>query len=384
MKLFYRFFLKGAICILIIFSGYLLNAQSQVRGTVTDTESQTPIPGANVTVKGTTMGTTTDAAGQYQLLLRNPDDVLLFSFIGYVTKEEVVGNRNVIDVNLDPDIKQLKEIVVVGYGTQEKSSVTGAVGSIKGEAINNLASANITQALQGRTAGVRVEVNGGSPGASANVIIRGTGSLTNVDPLYVIDGAFSQSMSFLNPADIESIEILKDASAAAIYGARAGQGVIIITTKTGNINQPLRIDINSSYGWQKAVRQIGYMNAAEYADYRNQANDNDGVPRAAANDSQFDPSIDSDIQSLSLRTAPVQNHGIRLYGGGQNSTYSISANYLKQEGIVVSSGFERSTFRVNTSQVLKKLKIDESLILSRSNNNQNTVLERNSAISQQP
>ncbi len=287
-----------------------------VRGHVSSGE-EGALPGVNILVKGTTLGTVTDVSGNYSITVPDGQSVLVFSSIGYASEEMEVGGRSTVDVVLQPDIQSLSEVVVVGYGTQKRANVTGAVSSIKAEDINNIVTANPTQALQGRSAGVRVEVNGGSPGAGANVIIRGTGTLSSVDPLYVIDGVFSESMDFLNPADIESIEVLKDASAAAIYGARAGQGVVIITTKRGKLNQDVQIELNASYGWQKAYRQIDYTNAREYADFRNIANDNDGVARALANDAEFDPSVDSDLQSLSLRTAPIQNYSLRVSGGGR-------------------------------------------------------------------
>jgi TonB-dependent starch-binding outer membrane protein SusC len=213
-----------------------ITAQAQemtVSGTVSSPEEGT-LPGVNVLVKGTTTGTVTDIEGNYSISVPSGQGSLVFSSIGYTTEEVPVNGRSTINLEMLPDIQSLSEVVVVGYGTQKRADVTGAVSSIDAEDINNIVTGNPTQALQGRSAGVRVEVNGGSPGAGANVIIRGTGTLSSVNPLYVIDGVFSESMDFLNPADIESIEVLKDASAAAIYGARAGQGVVIITTKRGS------------------------------------------------------------------------------------------------------------------------------------------------------
>jgi TonB-linked SusC/RagA family outer membrane protein len=352
-----------------------ITAQAQqmtVSGQVSSPD-EGPLPGVNVLVKGTTTGTVTDIEGNYNISVPSGQSTLVFSSIGYTTEEVAINGRSTINLELLPDIQSLSEVVVVGYGTQKRADVTGAVSSIEAEDINNIVTGNPTQALQGRSAGVRVEVNGGSPGAGANVIIRGTGTLSSVDPLYVIDGVFSESMDFLNPADIESIEVLKDASAAAIYGARAGQGVVIITTKRGSQNQDVQIELNASYGWQNVYRQMDYTNAREYADFRNIANDNDGVPRAPANDTQFDPSIDSDVQDLSLNTAPIQNYGIRISGGGENTTYSISANRLDQEGIVVASRFQRNSLSVNTSAEKGRFKISQSLFLSNTINNPNTV-----------
>lgn len=356
-----------------VFLGFSLQAQQMTVSGQVSSPDEGPLPGVNVLVKGTTTGTVTDIEGNYSISVPDGQSTLVFSSIGYTTEEVAVNNRSTINLELLPDIQSLSEVVVVGYGTQKRADVTGAVSSIEAEDINNIVTGNPTQALQGRSAGVRVEVNGGSPGAGANVIIRGTGTLSSVDPLYVIDGVFSESMDFLNPADIESIEVLKDASAAAIYGARAGQGVVIITTKRGSQNQDVQIELNASYGWQNVYRQMDYTNAREYANFRNIANDNDGVPRAPANDTEFDPSIDSDVQDLSLNTAPIQNYGLRISGGGENTTYSISANRLDQEGIVVASRFQRNSLSVNTSAEKGRFKISQSLFLSNTINNPNTV-----------
>ncbi|MEM9674441.1 MAG: TonB-dependent receptor [Bacteroidota bacterium] len=366
-------FLKPLIYVLLI--GIPLTAaiaqDTEISGQVS-AEEEGLLPGVNVLVKGTTVGTVTDINGNYSISVPSGQNTLVFSSIGFITQEVAINNQSTVNVELVPDIQSLSEVVVVGYGTQKRADVTGAVSSIKAEDINNIVTGNPTQALQGRTAGVRVEVNGGSPGASANVIIRGTGTLSSVNPLYVIDGVFSESMDFLNPADIESIEVLKDASAAAIYGARAGQGVVIITTKRGEQNQEVQIELNASYGWQQVYRQIGYTGARDYANFRNIANDNDGVPRAPANDAEFNPSIDSDVQDLSLSTAPVQNYGLRISGGGKNTTYSISANRLDQEGIVVASRFQRNALTVNTGLEKGRFKLSQSLILSNQVNNPNT------------
>jgi len=366
-------FFKLLICVLFIGSSLTtaLAQDAEVSGQVS-AEEEGPLPGVNVLVKGTTVGTVTDINGNYTISVPSGQNTLVFSSIGFITQEVTVNNRSTVNVELVPDIQSLNEVVVVGYGTQKRADVTGAVSSINAEDINNIVTGNPTQALQGRTAGVRVEVNGGSPGASANVIIRGTGTLSSVNPLYVIDGVFSESMDFLNPADIESIEVLKDASAAAIYGARAGQGVVIITTKRGQQNQEVQIELNASYGWQKVYRQIDYTGARDYANFRNIANDNDGVARAPANDTEFDPSIDSDVQDLSLSTAPIQNYGLRISGGGENTTYSISANRLDQEGIVVASRFQRNALTVNTGLEKGRFKLSQSLILSNQVNNPNT------------
>ncbi|MDN5210849.1 TonB-dependent receptor [Fulvivirgaceae bacterium BMA12] len=343
--------------------------EKEISGTVKD-ETGAALPGVNVLLKGTTVGSITDADGKFTIAVPDDNAVLVFSFIGYLSQEVVVGVRSVIDISLIADVTALEEVIVLGYGSQRRQDISGAVSTISGDKINNVVTGNATQALLGKAAGVRVEVNGGAPGATANVIIRGTGSLSNQNPLYVIDGVFSDDMSFLNPADIESIQVLKDAAAASIYGARAGQGVIIVTTKNGKINQPMKLDIDASVGFAKAVRQLDFLNAADYVANREAAYANDNVA-LTPNFFDFDPSVDSDIQDESLQTGIVQNYGARLSGGGANSTYSISINRLDQEGPVKESQFERTSVRLNTELTKGRFQVNQSLFVARSINRPN-------------
>lgn len=343
-------------------------AQSQtVRGTVTG--EGIPLPGVNILIKGTTSGTVSGGDGSY-VIEANSSDILVFSYIGYALQEIEVGDRTRIDVTLEPDLSSLEEIVVIGYGTQKKSDLTGAVGLVDGDEISKYTTANATQAIQGRMAGVRVESNGGAPGAQALVTIRGTGTLSDIGPLYVIDGMLTGNMNMLNPNDIESISVLKDASAGAIYGSRAANGVVIVTTKKGKAEK-LAIDLDINYGIQEAITTIDWANARQYADIRNAANDNDGVPRAPANDSAFDPSIDSDIQDATIRTAPIFNANLRISGGGERSTFSISANHLDQEGILETSEFSRTTVRANSTFTLGRFTLEETIGLTRTVDNPN-------------
>ena len=341
----------------------------EMSGTVRD-ETGATLPGVNVVLKGTNSGAITDNDGRYTISVPDDNAVLVFSFIGYQPQEVVVSNRTEIDISLVLDITALEEVVVVGYGTQRRRDVTSAISTIDGDRVSNVVTGNATQALIGKAAGVRVEVNGGAPGAAANVIIRGTGSLSNQNPLYVIDGVFSDDMSFLNPADIESIQVLKDAASASIYGARAGQGVILITTKTGMTNQPVRVDLDASWGFARTVRQLDFLNADEYVANRVAAHENDGAA-FTPNFFDFDPNVDSDIQDESLRTALVQNYGLRVSGGGAENTYSVSVNRLDQEGVVKESQFERTSFRLNTSLDKGRFSLDQSLFLVRSVNRPN-------------
>ena len=359
----------------ILFQAFLLMAgigvayaQGQtVRGTVTDADI--PLPGVNVIIKGTSTGTVTGQDGGYSIQA-SPEDVLVFSYIGYISQEIQVQNQARIDITLSPDLSSLEEVVVIGYGTQKKSDLTGSVGLVDGDEISKYTSANATQAIQGRMAGVRVEANGGAPGAEALVTIRGSGTLSDIGPLYVIDGMLTNNMNALNPNDIETISVLKDASASAIYGSRAANGVVIVTTKKGKTGK-ISVDLDVNYGTQRVVNTLDWANARQYADIRNAANDNDGVARAPANDTAFDPAIDSDIQDASLRSAPIFSANVRVSGGGENTSYSISANHLDQEGVVRTSGFSRTTVRANSTFTKGRFKLEETIGLTRTIDNPN-------------
>jgi TonB-linked SusC/RagA family outer membrane protein len=351
-----------------------LKEAQDITGNVKDTEGN-PLIGATVSVKGTSLGTVTDFDGNFSLSIPSDAQTLMISYIGYESQEVTIANQTVFNIVLRLNTAALEEVIVVGYGTQKKSDVSGSISSIKGEDINRVVTGNATQALMGKASGVRVEINGGAPGAGSNVIIRGTGSLSNQDPLYVIDGIFSNDMSFLNPSDIASIEVLKDAATAAIYGARAGQGVIIITTKKGATDQPLQIEVDASWGTASAAKLLDYTNASEYIQQREQAYQNDGLD-LPGNFYDFNSGVDSDIQDASIRTALVQNYGIRFFGGGQNNTYSISVNRLDQEGIVRASDYERTSLRLNTSLEKGKFSLNQSLFFARSLRSPNNNLGR--------
>lgn len=339
-----------------------------VKGTVTD-EANNPLQAASVTVKGGTVGTLTNEKGSYSLSVA-ADAILQFSYMGYAQQEVPVNGRTTLNISMAEDVRELDEVIVVGYSTQRKSDLTGSVSQMSGEAIENYTYSNASQVLQGRMAGVSVKNQGGAPGAGAVIDIRGTGTLSDAGPLFVIDGMLTGSMESLNPADIESISVLKDASASAIYGSRAANGVVIITTKKGTRGQ-LNIDVDASYGLQKVINTLEWANARQYADIVNRADDNDGAPRSPANDTEFNPNFTSNLYEESFQTAAVQNANIRVYGGGDNSLYSLSLNYYDQEGIVKFSNFERLTARANSSFTKGKFKLENTLGLTRSVNNPN-------------
>lgn len=332
-------------------------------------EANEPLQAATVQVKGTTTGTFTDNKGNYSITAPS-NGTLVISYLGYTSQEIDINGRTSIDASMEADITELDEVVVVGYSTQRKSDLTGAVAQISGDVIDKYTYSDASQALQGRMAGVSVQQQGGAPGAGAVIAIRGTGTLTDAGPLYVIDGMLTGSMSSLNPSDIESVSVLKDASASAIYGYRAANGVVIITTKKGSRGQ-LNIDVDASTGLQTVINTFDWADARQYADIVNRADDNDGAPRSPANDTEFNPNNTSDLYGESFRTANISNANIRLYGGSDNTLYSLSLNYYDQEGIIKFSDFERLTARANGSFTKGKFKLENTIGLTRTVNNPN-------------
>jgi len=347
-----------------------------ITGRVTD-EKGDGIPGANILVKGTSTGTTTDKNGNYQLSDMDENGVLIFSFIGYVTQEVPINNRSSIDIKLIVDTNTLKEVVVVGYGTQEKKDVTGAIGTISGKEVASLPVASVDQALQGKMAGVYVSTNSGEPGGGVSIRVRGMGGFGASEPLYVIDGVIItyndpntsyNPLATLNMADIESINVLKDASASAIYGARAGNGVVIITTKRGKEGKG-KLSFDGYVGFQQVAKQLSLMNASEFASFSNDA-------YTAAGQTPYSKFADpaslgkgTDWQNAVLRTAPIQNYQLTLSGGTDKNQYLFSAGYLKQDGIIIGSVFDRYSLRLNLdNQVTSHLKIGNSLNLTRTYN----------------
>jgi TonB-linked SusC/RagA family outer membrane protein len=333
-----------------------------VSGTLTD-EADNPLPGVNVLVKGTTIGTTSDAQGRYSLNVPDENATLVVSFIGYTTQEIPVGNQTTINVKLLPDIRQLGEVVVVGYGTQKKTSVTGAISSVSSEQISVQPVVNIGQALQGRVAGVTV-VNNGAPGAAPIVRVRGVGTVNNANPLYVIDGFPTGDMNSINPKDIESLEVLKDASAAAIYGSRAANGVILITTKRG-ANQKLSVNLDSYYGVEQPWRTLDLLNTPQYIDYATELLVNSGAsipPRIAtgldqpinSTTSQTFRQTNTDWQEEMFQSAPIQQHKVELMGGSEKSKVFASFGYFDQEGIMKGTGYRRGDARVNSDHEISK------------------------------
>jgi TonB-linked SusC/RagA family outer membrane protein len=342
-----------------------------ITGKVTDEKGE-GIPGAAVTVKGTQQGTLTSIDGEYAIEASG-NGTLVFSFVGYLKEEVTIGNRSKVDIVLKNDTKALEEIVVVGYGTQRKVETTGSIASVKAEELTQLPITNIAQGLQARVSGVQISQNSGSPGGNISVRIRGTNSINgNSEPLYVIDGIqISNSggindvspLSTINPNDIESVEVLKDASASAIYGARAANGVVLITTKRGKSGRT-NVSIESYYGVQQVTKTLDVLNAAEFAQLENET----------FKDNYYtDPSsLGEGInwQNEIFRKAPIHNHQLTISGGTEKTQLSLSANYFGQQGVIINSDFNRFTYRLNVDHnVSKKIRVGTSVMGSLSNNN---------------
>lgn len=383
----------------------------KVSGRITDGSDNNPLPGANVVVKGTQTGMVTDANGQFSLTIAPGRDILTISAIGYTAQEITIGNRTTINVTLTPDIKTLSEVVVTGYGAQAKRDITGAVATVDTKQLLSVPATNVGQALQGRVAGVQVG-NENAPGGGVMVRIRGFGTINDNSPLYVIDGVPTKgNLNTLNLNDVESMQILKDASAASIYGSRAGNGVVIITTKKGKAGKP-KFTYDTYYGSQQHGKLLDMLNTQEYAQLTWQSRINSGVVGANGNPihSQFgngaspvipdfvlpsgasasDPRVaqdangnyinyNNDINSSKFllitkanktgtnwleeifQTAPIQNHQLGVSGGSEGGRYAMSLNYFNQDGIMKYTGFKRYSLRANTEfNVNKRIRVGQN------------------------
>ena len=368
-------------------------AQTTVTGTVTDVQD-IPLPGATVVEKGTTNGTTTDFDGNFTINVANGNVVLEISYIGYSTKEATLNGQSNITVQLTEDATQLEDVVVVGYGTQKSKDITGAVASISSKEFNQGVITSPEQLLQGKAAGVRITSSSGEPGAPLRVVIRGNGSIrSGSGPLWVIDGVpidssaelpsggtgtgsqtGSNPLNFLNPDDIANIDVLKDASATAIYGSRGSNGVILVTTKRGKAGAT-KITYGSYLGASNVTGKLNMLDTSEFTAATNALSEREGVP----NNSIFNPNINTDWQDELFRTAFTQNHNLSISGGTDKTQYRASMNYLSQEGIIETSSAERLSARLNlTSLALNdKLKIDFNMTTSF--NRDNAVPRGNSA-----
>jgi TonB-linked SusC/RagA family outer membrane protein len=328
-----------------------------ISGTVKDNKGE-PIPGVAVLVQNTLIGTTTDAEGKYNLNVPEGNNILIFSSVGYITQEVNIDAKAIIDVVLQDNVANLQEIVVIGYGTVQKSDLTGSVSSIKSDEIVKIPSFNPLQALQGKIAGVQVSSGSGAPGEAPVVRIRGTGTFNNASPLYVVDGVFVDDISFISPADIESMEVLKDASSTAIYGARGANGVILITTRRGSEGKT-RIAVNGRFSQQIIPQKIDMLSGREFAQVVNEF--------APGTFNNIDLVANTDWQNEIFSTpAPITDFDVSFSGGTSNTSYYVGIGYFNQKGVIPKSSYDRLNLKLNNQYTIhKNLKFGHDITISR-------------------
>ncbi|MBB6463086.1 SusC/RagA family TonB-linked outer membrane protein [Flammeovirga kamogawensis] len=350
-----EFRLFFVLCIMLLtYSSYAQNRV--ISGQVNAADGGGSLPGVSVKIKGTTIGAITDYEGNYKVEVPEDATELIFSFIGFTQQTIQIGTKSVINVALQEDVEQLDEVIVVGYQVQKKSVITGAIASVKSEDITQTPVQNAAQSIQGRTPGVLVAAKSGSPGADVDIRVRGTGSNGHNNPLFVVDGVQMDDIKYLNPSDIESMEVLKDASSAAIYGSRGANGVILVTTKQGKEGRTT-VSYDGYYGIQEPWRKTPVMNAHEYMTFHNEGAKNGNTGQIPFdNDALNNIKNDTDWQDEVFHSSPIQSHNVQVAGGTDKSSYLASVSYFGQEGIVApeKSKFDRYTVRLNTSQKLSE------------------------------
>ncbi|HTM94045.1 MAG TPA: TonB-dependent receptor plug domain-containing protein, partial [Flavisolibacter sp.] len=320
-----------------IFSIFLVSmhafAQSKVSGTIINPRTSSPVAGATVSVKNTTRSTSTDDAGRFSIEAAQ-GDVLVITSVGYTSQEVKVGS-GAIRVQLTETDNQMENVVVIGYGVQKKKLVTGANLQVKGEDLQKQSTTNALQALQGQAPGMQITSSSGQPGDGFNVIIRGKGTIGDFGPLFIVDGVQGVDVRSINPADIESIDVLKDAASAAIYGSRAANGVILVTTRTGRQNQKAQITLDAYYGIQNVARKAQLLNAKEYAIIMNEQAVNSGNSPYFTNDEINNLPVNTNwMDQMFVKNVPTQNYVVGATGGNAGSVYSASLGYTSQGGIV--------------------------------------------------
>lgn len=337
----------------------------RITGQITDETGQ-GLPGANIIEKGTSTGTTTDASGNFVLNVSDAATILTISSVGYISQELTIGDRATISIQLVPDNRTLDEIVVIGYQSVRKKDLTGATDVINPTQSNKVTANSLAESIQGLSPGVTVRGTG-VPGQQASIQIRGVASFLNTDPLYIIDGMIADANPTINNDDIESIQVLKDASAAAIYGSRAANGVVIITTKQGK-EGPVKISFSAKYGAQQVYKRWDVMEAPEFAALQRQQYQNSGQPApASVATGTFDPNINTNWQDQTLRTGSLQDYNLTLSGGTKTGTYLVSGSYFNNTGYVIGSNFDRASLRVNTRSQFGRFTFGENALLTNSN-----------------
>ena len=343
--------------------------QQTVKGIVKGPDGL-PVIAANISQKGTNNATITDLYGNFTLNITGQHPVLVISYIGYVTTEVNVSGRAFIEVVLQEDVEALDEVVVVGYGTMRKKDVTGAVSSVRTEDITKNATSNVMQAIAGKMSGVQVVQNSGTPGGDVSILIRGVGTINDASPLYVIDGVpVSGGMWYLNPNDVESIDVLKDASATAIYGSRGANGVVMVTTKQAQEGHT-EINFDYSYGIQHTAKTYDMLNASQYAALHNEMRTNAG-PEYSLNPAFSDPEslgTGTDWMDAIFRTAPMQKVNLSMLGGNQKISHATSLGYYTQDGIMKNSSYNRLSLQSNiSSKIVSNVTVRANVNLSAEN-----------------
>ena len=346
--------LISTVIFLIIGTGRV-SASNPVKGKITDEKTNTTLIGVSVLVEGTKVGTITDVDGNFSIEVPSSNSNLVFSYIGYSTKKVNVNGQSNLNVILSENTENLDEVIVVGYGTQKKSVVTASISRVTSDDIDRVAPVRIEDALKGTTSGVTVTASSGQPGAASQVRIRGIGTVNNSDPLYVVDGMpIDGGIDYLNPRDIQSIEVLKDAASGAIYGARAANGVILVTTKSGK-SQKMAVTYDFSYGIQNPWKHRSVLNASQYAVMMNEASANAGQGVLYANPYSLGNGTDWQSEVFNANAAQ-QQHQLSISGSSDKMSYYLSAGYYSQDGIVGGnfdrSNYDRYTIRSNTEYVL--------------------------------
>ena len=343
------------INVMFIITGFVLAQPASVSGKVTDATTGEPLPGAAVYIKGTTRGSVTDLDGNFNISVGPEDQILVFSYVGYVTQEISISDQTVINVALEIESVTLEETVIIGYGKVKKSDLTGSVSSVKADDLIKITTVNPEQGLQGKVAGVHVSSTSGAPGAGTTVRVRGIGTFNNSSPIFVVDGVILDDISFLNSADISSMEVLKDASATAIYGSRGANGVIIITTKTGESGQAKPIfNFSGEYGLQRLAKKIDLLNGKEFAIITNE------IKPGTYNNVDILPN--TDWQDLIFHIAPLQNYQLSVTGATNVSQYYVGIGLFMQDGIIDKSSYDRITLKFNnTYNLTNSIKLGNNL-----------------------
>ncbi|HMG17752.1 MAG TPA: SusC/RagA family TonB-linked outer membrane protein, partial [Gemmatimonadales bacterium] len=335
----------------------------RVSGTVAAALDARPLPGVRVVVKGTSVRTVTGPNGLYAVDASSAADTLVFTLIGFAPVEAAVEGRSVINVVMQAAAIMMQEVVVTGYGTQQRRDITGAVSSVDAEDLPSIATASVDQILQGSVAGVQVTPTSGRPGDRAIVRIRGVGTLNDASPLYVVDGMLLDDIGFVSPGDVASVEVLKDASATAIYGSRGANGVIIITTKRGAVDRPTRFAVRSYAGTQTVLKSIDLVNGHQYAVLANELARNLGQAEPFPDTTAV--GVGTDWQNVMFEAAPVRSYGASASGGTERIAYFFSADLFRQSGVVPNSDFNRLTVRLNNDYHLTdRLVIGHNLAFS--------------------